>query len=62
MNNLSLLLYHCDTIPVLQSRANPSRNENSSTAEREPAKVPQVPPPRSGGEVAPEEPAGNRDR
>ena len=61
MNNLSLLLYHCDTIPV-QSRADPSRNENSSTAEREPSEVPQVPPPRAGGEVAPEEPAGNRDR
>ena len=62
MNNLSLSLHHCDTIPLQSSPSDQARHENSSTAEREPAEVPQVPPPRPGGEAAPEEPAGNRHR
>ena len=47
---------------MIPSRTDLLRNENTSTARRESAEVPQVPPPRTGGEVTAEEPAGNRYR
>ena len=63
MNNPSLSLRCRDTVPLpRQNRADHLRNENSPTAQRSPAEVPQVSPPRSGGEAAAEEPAGNRYR
>ena len=63
MNNLSLTASCRDSVPLpLQNRSDQLRHEDSATAERESAEVPQVSPPRSGGEAAAEEPAGNRYR
>ena len=44
------------------NRSDQLKDENSAPAEHKPDEVPQVSPPGPGGEAAPEEPAGNRNR